>query len=75
MQESIDYYSYFDVQLVSTVGTGQVWYSDDTTAGGRLMQLLSWWDKPEGKSPAFGYFVNIAKPWLIVKEDHLALHS
>ena len=58
MQERKHCYSYFDVQSVSTVDTGQVWYYDDASAGSHLTQLCSW-DKVEQKGPAFGYFVNI----------------
>ena len=60
------------IQSVSSVGARQVWYADDASADGHLTQLDSWWDKLEEKGPAFGYFVNSAKLWLIVKEDHLA---
>jgi hypothetical protein len=42
----------------------QVWYADDS---GTIEQLHAWWDK---LGPAFGYFPNPTKTWIITKEDH-----
>ena len=50
----------------------QVWYADDATGGGRLKQLKKWWDKLNEVGPAFGYFPNATKTWLVVKESQLA---
>ncbi len=47
----------------------QTWFADDAGAGGRLMNLLSWWNVLRDSGPKFGYFVNPPKSWLIVK-DH-----
>ena len=41
--------------------------------GGKLEQLRRWWDKVNECGPAFGYFPNAVKTWLIVKESQLAL--
>lgn len=49
----------------------QVWYADDATAGGSLQVLRGWWDQMLDIGPAFGYYPNAAKTWLIVKEHHL----
>ena len=50
----------------------QVWFADDATGGGKLQQLKWWWDKLNKVGPAFGYFPNAAKTWLVVKESQLA---
>ena len=50
----------------------QVWYADDATGGGKLQQLRRWWDKLNEVGPAFGYFPNATKTWLVVKETELA---
>ena len=50
-----------------------MWYADDATGGGKLEQLRRWWDKLNECGPAFGYFPNAVKTWLIVKESQLAL--
>ena len=50
-----------------------MWYADDATGGGKLEQLRQWWDKLNECEPAFGYFQNAVKTWLIVKESQLAL--
>ena len=50
----------------------QVWFADDATSGGKLQQLKWWWDKLNKVGPAFGYFPNAAKTWLVVIEYQLA---
>ena len=47
--------------------TKQVWYADDAAAGGKLLQLRKWWDKLVSNDPAYGYFPNAKKTWIIVK--------
>lgn len=47
----------------------QVWYADDSAAGGGLSNLREWWDKIVEMGPIYGYFVNPSKTWLVVKED------
>ena len=34
--------------------------------------MRSWWDMLESDGPAYGYFVNSVKSWLVVKLEHLA---
>ena len=51
-------------------GIKQAWYADDATAGGSLKPLKEWWDQIVDLGPAYGYYPNAAKTWLIVKEDH-----
>ena len=58
-------------QLQST-DAKQVWFADDTMAGGCLEQLHEWWVKLNNLGTALGYFVNPSKTWLIVKEEHLS---
>jgi hypothetical protein len=48
----------------------QVWYADDSAASGTIEQLHAWWDKLVKLGPAFGYFPNPTKTWIITKEDH-----
>ena len=50
----------------------QVWFADDTMAGGKLTQLREWWDKIVSLGPIFGYFANPSKTWLIVKSPHIS---
>ena len=56
---------------VENHGIKQVWYADDAAAGGSLKALREWWDHTLGLGPAFGYYPNAIKTWLIVKEQHL----
>ena len=51
----------------------QIWFADDATAGGKLTQLREWWDKIVSLGPAYGYYANPSKTWLVVKPDHLPL--
>ena len=46
----------------------QVWYTDDATACGRLMDVRRWWDRLVSIGPDFGYFPNPSKTCLIVKD-------
>ena len=52
------------------VQVNQAWYADDATAAGTLLSLRSWWDELQSRGPAFGYFVNASKTWLITKHPH-----
>ena len=49
----------------------QVWYADDASASGSLVSIRSWWDQISTAGPAFGYYANAAKTWLVTKEEHL----
>ena len=49
----------------------QVWYADDAAAGGNLHQLKKWWNELNTFGGSFGYNVNAAKSWLVVKEGLL----
>ena len=49
----------------------QIWYADDSSAGGTLSNLRSWWDRILKLGPDFGYFVNASRSVMIVKEDSL----
>ena len=45
----------------------QVWYADDSSAIGTIGQLHDWWNKLAAIGPAFGYFPNPSKTWLVTK--------
>ena len=55
------------LQLKSEVQ--QIWYTDDSSAGGKLDHLCRWWDRLSEIGQEFGYFVNPVKSVLIVKEE------
>lgn len=46
-------------------------YADDFSGAGKLAELRRWWDKLSETGPAYGYFPNSAKSWLICKEEHI----
>ena len=48
----------------------QIWHANDSSAGGTLSNLNTWWDRILKLGPDFGYFVNASKS-VIVKEDSL----
>ncbi|XP_064391050.1 uncharacterized protein LOC135338886 [Halichondria panicea] len=48
----------------------QVWYADDSAAIGKIGQLHDWWNKLAAIGPAFGYFPNPSKTWLVTKQNH-----
>ena len=49
----------------------QCWYADDSAAGGKLSKLKQWWDLLSSVRPCYGYFPNVTKTILIVKETVL----
>ena len=49
----------------------QIWYADDSSAGGTLSNLRRWWDRILKLGPDFGYFINASKLVMIVKEESL----
>ena len=49
----------------------QLWFADDAAAGGNLSSLLAWWEKLNDIGPAFGYYPNAEKSWLVVKDEHV----
>ena len=51
----------------------QTWFADDATAGGSLNDLRGWWSRLVTLGPAYGYFVNAVKTWLIVKEKSFSI--
>ena len=51
--------------------TIQLWYADDAGAAGLLQRLRTWWDQICQLGPAFSYYPNAAKTWLVVKPEHL----
>ena len=65
------------IHHLKNLSAPQVWYADDAAALGDPNQLRKWWDELLLRGPAFGYFVNPAKSWLIVKphvmEDALSI--
>ena len=59
------------VQRVNGSGTKQVWFVDDAAGSCKLKKLRLWWEALAHHGPAFGYFVNGEKTWLVTKEQHL----
>ena len=57
-------------QLEEDPNINQIWYADDSAAGGGLSPLRQWWKKLEEFGPSYGYEANPGKSWLIVKEEH-----
>ncbi len=49
----------------------QIWFADDAGAGGKLQDLVQWWDEINITGPKYGYFPKASKSWLIVKPEHL----
>ena len=57
------------IRRLKEAGSRQVWYADDATGAGTLEQVNRWWTQLNEQGPAFGYFPNAEKTWLLVK-DH-----
>ncbi len=52
-----------------------MWYADDATAAGKLAHLRTWWSRISTLGPAYGYFVNPSKTWLVTKDGYAGLAS
>ena len=46
----------------------QSWYADDSSAGGQLTEMKTWWDQLYTVGPKYGYYPQESKTILIVKE-------
>lgn len=57
--------------MVLVMSNRHAWYADDASATGGLDSIRYWWDKLSRIGPAFGYFANASKTWLVTKEEHL----
>lgn len=68
-------YALATIPLISRVDESlnivQVWYADDASAAGSLSSIRSWWDNIVSHGPAFSYYANGSKTWLVTKEPHL----
>ena len=58
-------------KLPNTVN--HIWYADNASAGGKLDNLRSWWNKINEIGPLFSYHPNAHKSWLIVREALLPM--
>ena len=57
------------IKRLSSANILQVWYADDSSATGKLVNIKVWWEKILEEGPAFGYYANPIKSWLVVKEN------
>ena len=49
------------VQRLNDQRAKQVWLADDVSAGGKLDDLMQWWDRLSTEGPKFGYYPNPSK--------------
>ena len=60
------------VHSLNSVDTKQIWFADDSSAGGTLDNLHEWWTRLQREGPTYGYHPNSTKSCIIVKENKLA---
>ena len=60
-------------ELSGCNGSTQSWYADDGQAVGGFAALRQWWDVLVERGPAFGYYPQAAKTWLVVKGGEEAM--
>jgi len=46
----------------------QLWYAEDTSAGGTLLELCDWFNLLRSHGPAFGYYPEPTKNFIVVDE-------
>jgi hypothetical protein len=47
----------------------EVWFADDASAGGSIIDTFTWWEKLIKYGPQFGYFPKACKSFVVVKRD------
>lgn len=57
------------LEIATCAEVEQVWYADDSAAGGGIEKLRKWWDRLLEMGPDYGYYANPSKTWLLVKEE------
>ena len=62
------------LKLVSPT-TRQVSLADDITGAGKILDLRIWWDTVISEGKTFGYYVNLSKTWLIIKNTNSLDHA
>ena len=55
------------IHQLAAIKVSQFWYANDTSAGGSLRGLHSWWDRLVCLDPDYGYFTDAVKTCFIVK--------
>ena len=60
------------IETMSTVNEArQVWFADDCTTSGSVLQMSHWWEALLTYGPQYGYHPNATKTTLLVKPDYL----
>ena len=59
------------IDRLMSAETIQVWFADDASSGGVVQSLRKWWDLLEEYGPAYGYYPNATKTWLLAKAESL----
>jgi len=49
----------------------QVWFADDSAAGGKLKDVYKWWKELLEVGPKYGYYPNPSKSILVVKDPQM----
>lgn len=49
----------------------QICYADDISAIGSLVSLCRWWEMIVSLDPAYVYYANSSKTWVLVKEEYI----
>ena len=48
-------------------------FPDDLTGVGKTQELIEWWKNVLHYGPYLGYYVNVSKSWLIMKEEYIEI--
>ncbi|XP_064384670.1 uncharacterized protein LOC135333619 [Halichondria panicea] len=63
------------ITKLSNTNITQIWYADDAAAAGKISDLREWWDTLTREGPAFGYYPNPLKTWLVTKKGFHTIGS
>ena len=53
----------------------QVWYADDSSCGGKILEMRKWWDELNTVGKKYGYFPKPSKTIMIVKNPEMLQYA
>lgn len=59
------------LRLQEEAEANQIWYADDSAAGGSIKGLKEWWNRLQELGKDYGYIVNPEKTVIVVKGEHV----
>ena len=62
-------------EVVDPANCKQVWFADDSSSAGKIVDIKKWWDTLYTIGPKYGYFPKPSKTIMIVKTPEMLDHA